>query len=1157
MKYIYNNLSLRVALLMACIGFLFVPRLSAQFTITEDFKSSSVGSDIVVGGNAILTSGTVDPVGQGWLRLTEDQGNQSGYAYIDQSFPSGLGVLIDFEYKTWRTTGTGADGICLFLFDASVPFSIGGIGGALGYSPKGSNTGLTGAYMGIGFDEWGNFTRNSPDADEPWDGPGTTHLPNSVTLRGPAPGYNYRTHKRLNTSTEGTIAYETIVSARPGDDIFYRRVKISIVPIGTDDNPRYRITVKWMRTPNGNEEPLIEYETTDPLPANLKLGFGASTGGNVNYHEIRNLLITTPGGVRVQKSVDKDNAVPGEELTYMLNVYNETNAAITNLALADTVKLANGNFATGDDFEMTSITFHNNGNTGNTAAGFESGTSKTIGLTNPFSTTLNMEANSMASFTVTGTVKRVPQGGVLRNSVAIDPSGTGITDTDLTNNYSSVTTTILNPDVDLKIEKVVDNNGIARQSGNTFTIVVSNMSSQPKPGGQEVKVTDVIPPGLTVTGVTAEGWNQSVSGSTYTFTRSDRLEAQYAYPPITINVTPSGTGPWENTAEVDYQNDQDDSNDRSSASLKWPNYWYGGKTGEENTWSDPENWTGNYVPLEYEDIEFATAENNGGSNGRGTGPAQEDLHLDTDRKIGDLINKSDKDLLVTTGNELRVGGRVWSDNTGGIIVKADPADLSPGGTLIFENPADNPDVTATVEFYNKAFDCEECGFYRRSWQYFGIPVNSSTFPYSHVTGDETINRWNEPTNDNKWVSVPSGSVLEAFKGYEITSSSTTQPAGVYSFEGTLNVGDAGVDLTKTANVNYSGANLVANSYMAAIPINKDALVFPEDIDQTVYLFNTGTRDQWRKLNGTAINQGGYRSGQYLAVPLNLGEQTNINLPDRIPAMHSFMVLFPETHAPTGGIPPQLEIKYGELVKNTTVNRGDGEQIVTRSAKSDGAATPASSTIPFLVMDVIGEQSADRVWVFAKEGTSHGFDNGWDGRKMSESGIAQLYVTDDNDRFQVATVPGLDNVVLGFDADTDGKYMLEFALSDHWTTEDIYLYDLSTGTKERVTNGGSYTFEAKKDTSAARFRLSSTGGDTLLFEDEAVISVTSTTDRTIVIRNDSDRSCSVFISDIRGKLLQRLEVQSGSEEITKEMTGGTYIVRLQNAVVNDVRRVTVE
>jgi len=69
----------------------------------------------------------------------------------------------------------------------------------------------------------------------------------------------------------------------------------------------------------------------------------------------------------------------------------------------------------------------------------------------------------------------------------------------------------------------------------------------------------------------------------------------------------------------------------------------------DTDWAKSANWTANYVPASGEDIEFATAANNGASGaGNGTGAAVRDLYLDTDRVIGNLINNSDMNMVVTT-----------------------------------------------------------------------------------------------------------------------------------------------------------------------------------------------------------------------------------------------------------------------------------------------------------------------------------------------------------------------------------------------------------------------------------------------------------------------------------------------------------------------------
>ena len=564
------------------------------------------------------------------------------------------------------------------------------------------------------------------------------------------------------------------------------------------------------------------------------------------------------------------------------------------------------------------------------------------------------------------------------------------------------------------------------------------------------------------------------------------------------------------------------------------NYWMGGTTDQQSEWDVTSNWTGAQVPLTGEDVEFATTENFGS-------PAVADLHVPTTNPkiIGNLINNSDKDLVVTTSSQLTINGVVEDNNpnVGTIVVKSSKD--NPTGTLLFANPGDNQNVGGTVEFYNQGYDCADCGMYRRSWQYFGIPVNESDFPYGHVAGNETVNQWVEPFNGDKWRPAPYApdTKLQKFKGYQITNDVQAQPTGVYSFKGTLCVCDAFLNLTRTSGVNYSGANLIGNSYTGAIDI-KQGIVFPPEVEQTVYLFNTGTRDQWRKLNGSTVS--GYRAGQYLSVPKNTAGQDN--LPDRIPSMHSFLVKM------QNGASCTLQILYDKLLKNTTVNNGNGTQIAWRSGNS------GSANMPSLVMDVLGNESADRLWIFTDGGLSFGFDNGWDGRKLTEKGLSQLYAMSDigNDKFQVAGVPELNNLLIGFDADKDGQYTLEFALSDHFAKGAVYLHDLQSGAKHRITNSTSYSFDAKRGDSGARFRLSYGCDENV--DDSHVV---STNGREIIILNQDALDCTVTLFTIEGKLLRRLKVLAGHREVMKVQTGGAYIVHLQNAFTNDVHKVLVE
>jgi trimeric autotransporter adhesin len=132
-------------------------RLRAQFPYFNSFKTSDA-SEIVLGGDAKLTSGSEDPVNSGYLRLTPAQPNKRGFAYIEKQFPSTQGIKVEFEFNTWG--GTLADGIAFFLFDPSNGFEIGQYGGALGYAQNnntGTGLGMKNGFLAVGLDEYGNF----------------------------------------------------------------------------------------------------------------------------------------------------------------------------------------------------------------------------------------------------------------------------------------------------------------------------------------------------------------------------------------------------------------------------------------------------------------------------------------------------------------------------------------------------------------------------------------------------------------------------------------------------------------------------------------------------------------------------------------------------------------------------------------------------------------------------------------------------------------------------------------------------------------------------------------------------------------------------------------------------------------------------------------
>lgn len=577
-----------------------------------------------------------------------------------------------------------------------------------------------------------------------------------------------------------------------------------------------------------------------------------------------------------------------------------------------------------------------------------------------------------------------------------------------------------------------------------------------------------------------------------------------------------------------------------------PNYWYGY---DDTDWTKDSNWTDNYVPEAYEDIVFATDENNNGTihglsgPGAGKGAAHKDLRLDDadhdfstedgggssgGRIIKDLINKSDKNLVVTTTNQLIVDGVVHKNDkgTGTIVVEADEEKAI--GTLIFKDPDNNQNVAAKVEFINLADECADCGFYKRNWQYFGIPVDGGAFPFNNPLLDgEMVRRWDEPTNGDKWLDITAASPVEEmtpFMGYEITSKET---APKYEFEGTLNVGDKNIILSKTSGVNYSGMNLLSNSYTAAIPIELAAIELGSSLaENTVYLFNRGTRDQWRKTNGGSVP--GTAGGQYTAVPVELAGQAT--LPDRILSMHSFMV-----NAASDGT--QITLKYDQLVKN--VADAANNQPAWRSADSN-----ARRELPYIVLDVIGEDSADRVWLFEESSTTRGYDNGWDGHKMMEGDLIQVYATDaDQNKYQVTTVPQLDNTTLGIAARENESYTISVSTAADVENRRLYLHDTFTGRGYLLKDGAEMIIPGTRSANQNRFKITASNVPAAVTEASTIN--TYVRDNVIVVENRSNENATVSVYDISGRFVGKAQIAKDEMKSFPELSiaAGVKVVKV--------------
>ncbi len=459
-----------------------------------------------LGGGTILTgSGAIDPVGQGWLRLTNNTGNQTGFAYNTTAFDLSAGLLVEFDYATWG--GTGADGYSVYLFDANVgAFNIGAFGGSLGYAqklttspcgnPAPSNVpGISGGYIGIGVDEYGNFADCGEGRYLSAYGNSNT-VPNTITLRGSVVGFgagaigqtlSAASYPWIATSANNGLLWFN-GSPRPSQTgPNYRHVRIQISPA---PNPVANVWVSF-----GYSSPLVftQMITNQALPAitttqQLKIGYAASTGGSTNYHEIRNLIVTDQNTTSaIDLAITKTfldittgsttTASVGDQIRYTVIASNTgpNNVTATGVGILDTVPAA-----------ITGVAW--------TCAGSGGGTcGAASGSGNAINTTANLPKNGYVTYTINGTVGAGAP-SLLSNTASLVVPG-AITDYNSSDDSATVSVSVPS-DLSTSTKTWIDLNGGDQNPGDViqYTIMLKETGHMAAPG---VSVTDTFPTTLT------------------------------------------------------------------------------------------------------------------------------------------------------------------------------------------------------------------------------------------------------------------------------------------------------------------------------------------------------------------------------------------------------------------------------------------------------------------------------------------------------------------------------------------------------------------------------------------------------------------------------------------------------------------------------------
>ncbi len=251
----------------------------------------------------------------GRLRLTEDEKWVSNAITLDYEFPTKNNIFV-LEFKHYAYGGDndeddakgsyGGDGISIILFDSSVGLNpqLGAFGGALGYAQMRNDTdslshkGFEKGWLGIGIDEYGNFT-NHNEGKEDLDGT-TTYLenykliePNSVAIRGKQGidrDHGYR--KLVSTNLSKEIAKTSSWTSYSGD-----KFRLTV-----DSSAEDHLYITLERDEgSGYKSVISQFDAMDAKynqgerPEYFRLAFAASTGGASNIHAIDEVKIYSKG----------------------------------------------------------------------------------------------------------------------------------------------------------------------------------------------------------------------------------------------------------------------------------------------------------------------------------------------------------------------------------------------------------------------------------------------------------------------------------------------------------------------------------------------------------------------------------------------------------------------------------------------------------------------------------------------------------------------------------------------------------------------------------------------------------------------------------------------------------------------------------------------
>ena len=572
-----------------------------------------------------------------------------------------------------------------------------------------------------------------------------------------------------------------------------------------------------------------------------------------------------------------------------------------------------------------------------------------------------------------------------------------------------------------------------------------------------------------------------------------------------------------------------------------PNYWIGGAAPVSTTWNTSTDWNtasnwSDGVPYPGDNVEFAAPSpintGNGGSD------AKNNIVLDNDYSVGNFTNKSGKQLIIAPNTCLTVTGSITTTAGNNNQIYIQSSRTLPNGSLVFPQSST---AYATVEMYSMAEALDKTTPSKFQWQYFGVPVEQNIT--SPITASPTFDRsyvrsWDETQPQaTHWKQLGNTDIMKPFYGYEITQVNPT----TIIFQGKLinrNFTATSTDLTITnvtgSEIRFPGQHIFANPYTAAIDIKSFISGFGSDIDPSIYLYSTGSYADWGSPTGGALGKAnGVNPGQYQAATQST---YLLGLPKQIPSMQAVLI---SVNIGGQGAASTVTFNYSDIVKNNELQR----------VKSKTDAT--SSSYVYTLIDVVGSQYSDRMWILSDTTYTRNYDRGYDAAKMFGIALApQLYAQEKDGMYQIDAVDDMNNTVLGFQRGIDTEYTFNFTnVNTNTRYAGIYLVDTQENKIIDITASGTqYAFKAESVTTPVQRFIIVTRN----LENESAGNGTQlkvfTSGNTVFVQNSGNLNGEMILYDMVGHSLKKAPF--GPYGITAFQVGtiaGAYIVKASTSL----------